>query len=171
MSQSLRQSELFAGQDWQVLYRAFTQINFNASDPASINEALRDYIRSNYAEDFSDWIESSEFIAIIDLLSYLAGTLAFKSDINARENFLESAEARESILRLARFLSYNPRRNYPARGLLKLQAIRTDDDVYDASGNNLQNRLLQWNNADDPDWFERFVLTLNSAFSPSSVSR
>jgi hypothetical protein len=167
MSQSVRQSELFAGQDWQVLYRAFTQINFNASDPASINEALRNYIRSNYAEDFSDWIESSEFIAIVDLLSYLAGTLAFKTDINARENFLESAEARESILRLARFLSYNPRRNYPARGLLKIQGIRTDDDVYDSSGNNLQNRLLTWNNSDDPDWFERFALVLNSAFVSS----
>lgn len=164
MSQSIRQSELFAGQDWQVLYRAFTQINFNASDPASINKALRDYIASNYAEDFSDWIESSEFIAIIDLLSYLAGSLAFKTDINARENFLESAEARESILRLARFLSYNPRRNYPARGLMKLQSIKTDDDVYDASGNNLQNRSIIWNNADDPDWFERFTLVMNSAF-------
>lgn len=164
MSQSLRQSELFAGADWQVLYRAFTQINFNASDPASINRALREYIQINYAEDFSDWIESSEFVAIIDLLAYLAGTLAFKTDINARENFLESAEARESILRLARFLSYNPRSNYPARGLLKLQEIQTSDNVEDAFGVNLQNLRVIWNNPDDPDWFERMVLILNSAF-------
>lgn len=168
MSQSLRQSELFSGQDWQVLYQAFTQINFNASDPRSINKALRDYIAANYAEDFSDWIESSEFIAIIDLLSYLAGTLAFKSDINARENFLETAEARESVLRLARMLSYTPRRNYPARGLLKLKEIETNDDVYDATGVNLQGRGIQWNNTDDPDWFERIVLILNSAFLPTN---
>ncbi|RYD64499.1 MAG: hypothetical protein EOP83_09625, partial [Verrucomicrobiaceae bacterium] len=168
MSQSLRQSELFAGQDWQVLYRAFTQINFNASDPVSINKALRDYIATNYAEDFSDWIESSEFIAIIDLLSYLAGTLALKTDINARENFLETAEARESILRLARFLSYTPRRNFPGRGLLKLQEIKTDEDVYDATGQNLQNRTITWNNTDDHDWFERIVLILNSALVPTN---
>lgn len=164
MSQSLRQSELFTAQDWEVLYRAFTQINFNASDPASINRALREYIQTNYAEDFSDWIESSEFVAIIDLLSYLAGTLAFKTDINARENFLGVAEARESILRLARFLSYNPRRNQPARGLLKLTSIQTDDDVFDAFGTNLANRVISWNNPDDPDWFERIVLILNNAF-------
>lgn len=162
--QSVRQSELFAGEDWQVLYRAFTQINFNASDPASINQALRDYIAINYAEDFTDWIESSEFIAIIDLLSYLAGTLAFKTDINARENFLETAEARESILRLARFLSYNPKRNQPSIGLLKLSAISTSDDVYDASGTNLQNLTINWNDSDDPDWFERIVTVLNNAF-------
>lgn len=163
MSQSLRQSELFAGADWQVMYRAFTEVNFNASDPASINRALRQYIQTNYAEDFTDWIESSEFVAILDLLSWLAGSLAFRTDINARENFLESAEARESILRLARFLSYNPRRNQPARGLLKIVGIETDDDVYDAYGNNLANRVIDWNDTEDPDWFERFILVLNAA--------
>jgi hypothetical protein len=163
MSQSYRQTELFAGHDWQVLYRAFDSINFNASDPGSINMAMREYIRANYAEDFSDWIESSEFVAIIDLLAWLAGNLAIKSDIAARENFLETAEARESILRLARFLSYRPKRNYPARGLLKIIELQTNDDVFDAVGVNLANRRLIWNNPDDPDWAERFVLVLNSA--------
>lgn len=163
MSQSLRQSELFAGADWRVIYRAFTEINFNASDPASINRALRQYIQTNYAEDFSDWVESSEFVVIIDLLSWLAGSLAFKTDINARENFLETAESRESVLRLARFLSYNPRRNQPARGLLKVVGIETNDDVYDAYGNNLSNRAIKWNDTEDQEWFDRFLLVLNSA--------
>lgn len=165
MSISVRQSELFAGQDWQVLYRAFTQINFNASDPNTINEAMRAYLAQNYPENFSDWIASSEYVALIDLLAYLGGTLAFKTDINARENFLEVAEARESILRLARFLSYTPRRNYPARGLLKLIEIQTDDDVYDAFNISLQNQRIIWDNPDDADWFERTILILNSAFN------
>ncbi|RYF02711.1 MAG: hypothetical protein EOO77_32205, partial [Oxalobacteraceae bacterium] len=73
--QNNRQSELFLSKDWLVLYQAFTQVNFNASDPNSINQSLRDYIAVNYPEDFNDWIESSEFVAIIDLLSWLAGTL------------------------------------------------------------------------------------------------
>lgn len=167
MSQTVRQSELFAGAEWEVIYRAFSQINFNASDPVSINRALRDYIAANYPEDFSDWIESSEFIAIIDLLSWLAGTLAFKTDINARENFMEVAEARESILRLARFLSYNPRRTQSAKGLLKIQSMRTDDDVLDALGNNLSNRTIVWNDPNDPDWFEKMVLILNDGFETS----
>lgn len=165
MSQALRQSELFAAQDWQVLYRAFTQINFNASDPPSINRALREYIRTNYPEDYNDWIESSEFVAIIDLLSWLAGNLAFKTDINARENFLETAEARESILRLARFLSYNPRRNQCSRGVLKIVEIETDDDVYDSYGNNLANRPIRWASVDDPDWEERFTAILDNALT------
>jgi hypothetical protein len=164
MTQSVRQSELFASQDWHVLYRAFTQINFNASDPTSINQALRAYVQNTYAEDFSDWIESSEFVAIIDLLAWLAGTLAFKTDINARENWLETAEARESVLRLARFLSYTPRRNQAANGLLKLVTVKTDDNVFDAIGNDLSNVNINWNDANDPDWFEKMVLVLNNAF-------
>jgi hypothetical protein len=163
MSQ-IRQSELFAGRDWKVLYRAFTQINFNASDPATINQALRDYIRTNYPEDFNDWIESSEFVAIIDLLSWLAGTLAFKIDINARENFLETATARESILRLARFLSYNPSRNRPATGLVKIVEISSDDDLTDSNGRSITGRRIQWNNNNDPDWYENFITVLNAAF-------
>jgi hypothetical protein len=163
MSQ-VRQSELFASQDWKVLYRAFTQINFNASDPTTINRALRDYLRTNYPEDFNDWIESSEFVAIIDLLSWLAGTLAFKIDINARENFLETASARESVLRLARFLSYNPSRNRPATGLVKIVEVQTDDDLTDSNGRSLSGQRIQWNNADDPDWYENFVTIMNAAF-------
>jgi hypothetical protein len=164
MSQSFRQSELFAGEDWRALYRAFTQINFNASDPPSIARAMREYIQTNFPEDFNDWIESQEFVYILELLAWLAGSLAFKTDINARENFLETAESRESVLRLARFLSYNPRRNYCAQGIVKLVEVQTDDDIIDSYGQNLNNAAIMWDNPDDPDWFEHFVLVLNNAF-------
>lgn len=164
MGQSVRQAELFAAEDWRVLYRAFTNINFNASDPPSVNLALRQYIQQAYPEDFNDWIESSEFVALIDLLSWLSGLLAFRTDINARENFLDTAEARESILRLARFLSYQPHRNQAARGLVKLTTVQTDDDVIDSFGTNLNNAAINWNDPDNPDWFEQFTIVLNNAF-------
>jgi hypothetical protein len=164
MSQSLRQSDLFAGNDWTVLYQAFTDINFNASDPASINAALQAYLQQNYPENYNDWITSSEFVAIIDLLSWLAGTLAFRTDINARESFLDTAETRTAILRLARFISYNPQRNQEAQGILKLVGIKTTDNVYDSFGANLNNQTIVWDNPDDPNWFERFLLILNSSF-------
>ncbi len=168
MSQSLLQSELFAGQDWKVLYKAFTQINFNSSDPQSIADSMVAYVRANYPEDFTDWIESSEFVAYIDLLSWLTGIVAFKQDINARENFMEIAEARESILRLARFLSYNPRRCQPSRGLLKIIEVRTDEDLYDSSGANLNGVSVRWNNPEDTSWYDRFTLIMNSAFVPTN---
>ncbi len=164
MSISSRQSELFAGEDWKVIYSAFQSINLNASDPPSINQALQEYLRNNYPEDYNDWIEQSEFVAIIDLLSWLAGTLAFKTDVSVRENFLDTAEARSSILRLARFLSYNPSRNQCASGILKIVEVMTNDDVYDSFGTNLSGSRINWNDPDNSNWYEQFVAVLNDAF-------
>lgn len=163
MSQSQRQSELFAGNDWLAIYRAFTEVNLNAFDFTTIRSAMVDYIRRNYPEDFNDWIESSEFVALIDLLAYLGQSLAFRTDINARENFLDVARRRESILRLARSLSYNAKRNYPARGLAKLTEIRTTYDVYDSTGKNLNNLAIRWDDPNNADWFEQWVLVLNAS--------
>lgn len=163
MSQATRQSELFAGNDWLAVYKAFTEVNLNAYDFDSIRTSMTDYIRRNYPEDFNDWIESSEFIAILDLLAYLGQSLAFRMDINSRENFLSTARSRESVLRLARFLSYNARRNYPARGLAKITEVKTTHDVYDSAGRNLNNQIIKWDDANNPDWFEQWILVLNSA--------
>lgn len=162
MSQSLRQSELFAGQDWTVLYSAFTKVNLNAYDWSTIRAAMVDYIQTNYPEDFNDWIESSEFVAILDLIAYLGQMMAFRMDINARENFLDLARSRENVLRLARFLNYTPRRNYPARGLVKLTAIQSTANIVDSLGNNLNARTIKWNDETNPNWYEQFILILNN---------
>lgn len=164
MAISARQAELFAGESWTVLYQAFKSINFNATDPVSINQALQSYIQINYPEEFNDWISSSEFVALIDLLSWLAGTLAFKTDLDSRENFIDTAEARESILRLARFLSYNPSRCAAATGMVKIVSVFTNDDVYDSFGVNQANTTINWNDPTNTNWFEQFLAVLNNAF-------
>lgn len=161
---SSRQTDLLAGEDWTSIYRGFTQINFNATDPVSINQALRQYIAQNYPENFNDWIISSEFVAITDLLSWLAGTLAYKTDLAARENFIDTAESRESILRLARFLSYNPSRCQPSTGVVKLVQVMTNEDIYDSSGTNLANTQVIWNDPNNINWQEQFTLVMNAAF-------
>lgn len=168
MSISQRHSELFAAQDWRLIHEAFSKINFNSYDYDSIRTAMVEYIRTNYPEEFSDWIETSEFVALIDLLSYLGGILAFRTDINAQENFLDTATARESILRLARILSYVPRRNYPARGLLKVTKVSSNDDIIDSNGTNLNSAVIYWNDPQNPDWNEQWNLILNTAFSSTN---
>ncbi len=162
MSSTIRQSELFAGQDWTAIYKAFSEVNLNAFDFDTIRNAMKDYIQRNYPEDFNDWIESSEFVALLDLMAYLGQSLAFRMDINARENFLDVARSRESILRMARSLSYTSRRNYPARGLVKLTEIRATQDIIDSAGTNLNNVVVLWDDPNNPNWFEQFILVLNA---------
>ena len=110
------------------------------------------YIRQNYPEDFNDYIESSEYLALIDLIAFLGQNLAFRTDLNARENFIEVDERRESILRLARLISYNPKRNQAANGLLKIESLSTTEDVVDSNGNNLSSQSIIWNDGTNPNW-------------------
>ena len=48
------------------------------------------YLRTNYPEDFNDYIESSEYLALIDLIAFLGQNIAFRVDLNARENYLRT---------------------------------------------------------------------------------
>ena len=163
-----RQTNLFIAEDWRVLYRAFSEVNFAAYDFDTIRSALIDYIRINFPEDFNDWIESSEFVALIELLAYLGQSLAFRTDLNTRENFLDTAERRESVLRLARFISFVPSRNRPAQGLVKITRLLTTQPLIDSNGQNIANRTIRWNDPNNPDWFEQFILILNSIFSSTN---
>jgi hypothetical protein len=122
-----------------------------------------DYIRTNYPEDFNDYIESSEYLALIDLIAFLGQSIAFRVDLNARENFLELAERRESVLRLARMISYNAKRNIASRGLLKFTTIATTENVIDSNGRNLSGQTITWNDPSNTNWYDQFIKIINAA--------
>ena len=145
-----RQNNLFAAEDWKIAYKAFSQVDFQAYDFDSIRTTIVNYIRTNFPENFNDYTESSEFIAILELLAFLSTSIAFRMDVNTRENFLETAERRDSVFKLARMLGYNPKRNVPASGLMKLSAVTTTEPLTDSQGNgqNLGDRIAVRDNID-----------------------
>lgn len=165
MAVSNRQNNLFAAEDWRVAYQAFTQVDFQAYDYDTIRAALVEYVRTNFPENFNDYIESSEFIAIIELLAFLSQSLVFRMDLNSRENFLETAERRDSVFKLARQLGYSPKRNIAASGVMKITSVRTSEALTDSLGNDLGNRTVFWNDANNPDSYEQFITILNRAFA------
>jgi hypothetical protein len=122
-----------------------------------------DYIRQNYPEDYNDYIESSEYLALIDLIAFMGQSIAFRVDLNARENFLELAERRESVLRLARMLSYNAKRNVASSGVLKVASIQTTQNVVDSNGRNLAGQVVAWNDASNDNWYDQFIKIMNAA--------
>lgn len=168
MAQSPRQSKLFAAEDYQNIYRSFKSVDFRAYDFESIKSSLVEYVRRNYPEDFNDYIESSEFIALIELLSYLGTSLSYRSDMNTRENLMDTADRRESVVRLSQMLNYQPSRNLPARGLFKLTGVETTESVEDSLGRNLANTTIFWNDPNNQDSYDQFTNVLNAAFLPSS---
>ena len=161
-------TKLLVTEDWKKVYQSYKNADFKSYDFETIRRTMISYLKEKYPEDFNDYIESSEYIALIELIAYLGQNLSFRVDLNARENFLETADRRDSVLRLAQLINYNATRNTPANGLLKLTSITTTDDVFDANGSNLANTVIGWNDTSNLNWYQQFVSILNSAM-PSSV--
>ncbi len=162
-------SKLLVAEDWKKIYQSFKNSDFKSYDFETLRRTMIAYLREKYPEDFNDYIESSEYIALIDLIAYLGQNLSFRVDLNARENFLETAQRRDSILRLAQLINYNARRNQPANGFLKLTAVSTTDNVFDANGSNLANSAIIWNDISNINWYQQFITILNSAM-PDTVT-
>ena len=163
MATTDRQNRLLVAEDWRKIYQAFQQADFKSYDFETLRRTMVAYLQENYPDDFNDFVESSEYVALIDLIAYIAQALSFRVDLNARENFLETAERRNSILRLARLINYNAKRNKPATGLLKIDSISTTQDVRDSSGTNLATQTIIWNDSANSNYREQFIAILNAS--------
>jgi hypothetical protein len=159
--------KLLVAEDWKKVYQSYRNADFKSYDFETLRRTMVQYLQENYPEDFNDFIDSSEYIALVDLIAYLGQNLSFRIDLNARENFIETAQRRDSILRLAQLISYSPTRNVPANGFLKVTAISTTDSVIDANGINLANSTIAWNDPTNSNWYQQFTNILNSAMSGS----
>ena len=162
-------SQLLVAEDWTKIYQSFRNADFQSYDFDTLRRTMITYLRETYPEEFNDYIDSSEYIALIDLIAYLGQNLSFRIDLNARENFLETAQRKDSVLRLAQLISYNPKRNIPSSGMLKISAISTTEDVIDTNGTNLSNQVIGWNDSTNNNWYQQFISILNSAMPGSAV--
>ncbi len=169
MSSTDRQNRLLLAEDWKRIYQSFQNADFKSYDFDNLRRTMIEYLRTNYPEDFNDYIESSEYLALIDMIAFLGQNISFRVDLNARENYIELAERRESVLRLARLVSYNPQRTTAANGMLKFESVSTTENVRDSNGNSLSGRSILWNNSVNTDWYEQFIKILNAALGTQNT--
>jgi len=163
MPRSSRQSALFGPNDWKTIYQTFNQADFRSYDYETLRKAFIDYLQLNYPETFNDYVESSEFVALLDVIAFMGQGLAFRNDLNARENFIDTAERRDSVVKLANLVSYTPKRNIAGQGYLKVTSIKTSQNINDINGFNLSNVPILWNDPANPNWLEQFNTIINAA--------
>jgi hypothetical protein len=155
----------YAAEAWDKVYDAFSQINFTSYDYDTVKESLLQYLKIYHAEHFNDFIESSELIAVLEMFAYVAELLAYRVDTMVHENFITTAQRKQSVLKLARLISYTAARNIPGRGLVKINTVVTSEAVYDSLGNNLANTTITWNDPNNSNWKEQFFLVMNKALT------
>ena len=168
MSTTSRQNNLILNEDWKRIYQTFKNADFKSYDFENLRRVIITYLRENYPEDFNDYIESSEYLALIDAIAFLGQSLSFRIDLASRENFIELAERKESVLRIAKMLSYNAKRNVPAKGLLKFTNVSTTETILDSNGRDLAQQTIRWNDPTNTNWAEQFILVLNAAMSDNT---
>lgn len=163
MAQTTRQTAIFGVEDWKQIYQTYREADFQSYDFETLRKSFIDYLRLYYPETFNDYIESSEFIALLDVIAFMGQALAFRTDLNTRENYIDTAERRDSVVRLANLVSYTAKRNTAAQGLLKVFSVTTTEQVQDYQGVNLSNVTVNWADPTNPDWQEQFTAILNAA--------
>lgn len=161
MTQTVRQNRLFAAEDYTVVYESYVNANFQAYDYDTIRTSMVNYVREKYPESYNDWVESAEFVALLDLIAQFGHNLAFRLDMNTRNNFLGTAQKQESILKLAEFLGYQPRRILPAFGHIKVTSISTSEPVIGANGQSLAGTEVRYETTDD-DNLDNFITIINA---------
>jgi hypothetical protein len=165
MATTSRQTAIFGVEDWKQIYQTYQEANFQSYDFETLRKTFVDYLRLYYPETFNDYIESSEFIALLDVMAFMGQSLAFRTDLNTRENYLDTAERRDSVVRLANLVSYTPKRNTEASGYLKVFSISTTENITDYNGVNLANLTVNWADPTNLDWQEQFTTILNASLT------
>ena len=163
MAKTTRQTTVFGVEDWKRIYQTYREADFQSYDFETLRKSFVDYIRLYYPETFNDYIESSEFIALLDVMAFMGQALAFRTDLNTRENYLDTAERRDSVVKLANLVGYTPKRNTEASGFLKVFSIQTTENIIDYNGINLANITVNWADPTNFDWQEQFTAILNAA--------
>ena len=167
MAKTTRQTSIFGVEDWKRIYQTYREADFQSYDFETLRKSFIDYIRLYYPESFNDYIESSEFVALLDVMAFMGQAGSFRNDLNTRENFIDTAERRDSVVRLAELVSYTPKRNTAAEGFIKVQSISTTEGVIDFTGVNLSNITVNWNDTTNANWLEQFTVIVNAALSGS----
>ena len=162
MATTARQTYVFGVEDWKRIYQTYREADFQSYDFETLRKTFVDYLRLYYPETFNDYIESSEFIALLDVMAFMGQSLAFRSDLNHRENYLSTAERRDSVVKLANLVSYTPLRNTEASGYLKVFSVTTTENLTDYNGINLANITVNWADPTNLDWQEQFNTIINA---------
>jgi len=167
MANTTRQTAIFGVEDWKRIYQTYREADFQSYDFETLRKSFVDYIRLYYPESYNDYIESSEFVALLDLMAFMGQALSFRNDLNTRENFLDTAERRDSVVRLANLVGYTPKRNQEAKGFLKVTSVSTTENVVDYNGINLSSVVVNWNDTVNTNWLEQFTVIVNAAMVSS----
>ena len=168
-STALQQTTNFGIQNWQAFYQAFNNPDLASYDFETLRQSMINYLQQYNPENFNDYTSSSEYMALVDIIAYMGQALSYRFDLNARENFISTAQTRASVTNLANLVNYQPSRNLAANGYLKFLSISANDEIYDSFGNNLNGQVINWNDSSNLNWQDQWNSIVNAVLINSQT--
>ncbi len=159
----------FGVQDWREIYTLFSDPDLASYDFETLRQSMMNYLQLYNPENFNDYIQSSEYVALVDLIAFMGQSLSYRFDLNARESFLGTAQTRNAINNLANLVNYQPSRNLAANGYLKFNSIGINEDVFDSLGNNLNGLSVNWNDSTNRNWQDQWNTIINAVLTSSQT--
>lgn len=92
-------------------------LNYTNQDFWSLKQRLVQFIEERFSDQFTDFVESSLAILLIENWAFLADTLSFKMDQIANEVFIDTVSEIENAFRLCRLVGFQPTPPLAARAM------------------------------------------------------
>ena len=154
-------------------------LNYTNQDFWSMKTRLVEFIRQKFSTDFSDFVESSLAIMLIENWAFIADTLSFKMDQIANEIFIDTVTEKENAFRLAKLVGFQPQPPIAARSMWTVSlnnlldtdvVIGTPYDVsVDAGGINITIELFPADADNNPIFDQDIVIPAGSAVNASVI--
>ena len=90
-------------------------VNYTNQDFWSMKSRLIDFIKSQFADTFNDFVESDLAIMLIENWAFIADTLSFKIDQIANEIFIDTVTEVDNAFRLSVLVGFQPQPPIAAR--------------------------------------------------------
>jgi len=122
-------------------------IDFTATDFATLRQALIDYMKLVYGEQYQNFSESDFGMMFAELVAYMGSVMSYKADMLAHEGFIKTAKDRNNVRKLLELIGVRMRG--PAGGAGKARVIAEDSLQGESFEVAVENRVISLNSPND----------------------
>ena len=90
------------------------RINFSALDFSTLRRALVEYVKTYYAGDFNDFVNSNGAVMFMEMVAYVGSIISVHEDVLADEGFLPTAQTRDAVVQHLALINRSLKRQTPA---------------------------------------------------------
>jgi len=93
---------------------SFRNIDFSALEYSTMRNAVIEYVRTYYRDDFNDFVSANGFVMIAEILSYIGGILSMRGDILVNDSFLPTSQTTDAVINHIALIGQEMRRQTSA---------------------------------------------------------